>query len=99
METLLLSPSLVETPREKERERVMTSVCPNRVHVMSGLSQLLKDTDFFAGDLKCVQLPHTVTMMDLTIEAVCDRFDNAIDAEFDSLLQFMRILIKYSGAR
>ena len=30
---------------------------------MAGLSQLLKDTDFFANDLKNIQLPGTITMM------------------------------------
>ena len=64
-----------------------------------GLSHLLKDTDFFENDLKNVQMPGSITMIDLTIEAVCDRFDIAMDDENESLLQFVRILIKHSGAR
>ena len=38
-------------------------------------------------------------MLDLTIEAVCDRFDLGNENEHECLLSFLRILIKHSGAR
>lgn len=64
-----------------------------------GLLNLLKDTDFFENELK--MLPHsgTVTMIDVTIDAVCDRLDTCVDTFHDKILQFLRTLIRYLSGR
>lgn len=67
--------------------------------VVQGLSKLLKDTNFFEQDLQSLPLPNTVTMLDLAIESVCDRFDLAIEAEYPTLLNFLKVSVKHSGAR
>jgi hypothetical protein len=66
---------------------------------ISGLMKLFKDTDFFEKDLAALPLPATVTMLDLTIEAVSDRFDLSPETEHNKLLEFLKIIIKHSGAR
>lgn len=66
---------------------------------VAGLSKLLKDTDFFENDLSSLPLPGTITMLDLTIESVCDRFDLSAEGDHDTLLQFLKICIKHSAAR
>ena len=42
---------------------------------LAGLEKLLKDTDFYEGDLRGFPAPAHLTMLDLTVEAVCDRID------------------------
>ena len=75
-------------------------------HILAGLTSLLKETAFFEGDLHALppaaaQLPgaSTITLLDLTIEAVCDRVDHCLDTEHDTILQFFRELIKHSNGR
>lgn len=67
--------------------------------VLKGLTMLLKDTDFFEGDLTQLQLPSTLTMLDVTIEAMCDRVDMCKEAEYPRILTFLQALIKHSGGR
>lgn len=66
---------------------------------LSGLVKLFKDTDFYEKDLMHLPLPATLTMLDVTIEAVCDRFDLSPESDHNKLLEFLRIIIKHSGAR
>jgi hypothetical protein len=66
---------------------------------IQGLVKIFKDTDFFTKDMENLPLPATVTMLDLTIEAVCDRFDLSPETDQNKLLEFLRIIIKHSGAR
>lgn len=67
--------------------------------VVQGLHTLLKDTNFYEQDLLSLPLPNTVTMLDITIESVCDRFDLGTEAEHPVLLNFLKTAIKHSGAR
>jgi hypothetical protein len=67
--------------------------------VLIELSALLKDTDFFADDLRALPLRGTITMLDLTIEAVCDRVDSFLEHEHQAILQFFRVLVKHSSGR
>ncbi len=66
---------------------------------ISCLSTLLKDSDFFENDLQAIPIPGATTMLDLTVEAVCDRFDYCIEGEHDSLLNFIRILLRHSSGK
>lgn len=66
---------------------------------MSGLVKLFKDTNFFEKDMAALPLPATVTMLDLTIESVCDRFDLSPESDHNKILEFLRIIIRHSGAR
>ncbi len=66
---------------------------------ISCLTTLLKDSDFFENDLQAIPIPGTTTMLDLTVEAVCDRFDYCIESEHDSLLNFIRILLRHSSGK
>eukprot|EP00981_Chlorochromonas_danica_P004234 scaffold857_cov152-Ochromonas_danica.AAC.17 len=66
---------------------------------VAALSKLLKDTDFYENDLSGLPIPGTITMLDLTIESVCDRFDLSAEGDHDTLLQFLKICIKHSAAR
>jgi hypothetical protein len=67
-----------------------------------GLTKLLKDTDFYEQDLQPTSstslLAGTLTMFDVTIEVVCDHFDQAIELEHERILLFLRTAIKHSGA-
>lgn len=67
---------------------------------LASLSSLLKDTDFFSDDLQGVPMyVGSLAMLDITVEAVCDRFDFCIERESDHILSFLKILIKHSGGR
>eukprot|EP01032_Pedospumella_encystans_P009092 gene9092-10735_t len=66
---------------------------------LAGLSDLLKDSNFFAMDLHRLPAPGTTTMIDLTVEAVCDRFELSADGERDSLLRFLGLLTPYCGSK
>lgn len=63
------------------------------------LLRLIKDTDFFTEDFACIPLLGTITMLDLSIEAACDRFDSAPENEHAPILHFLKIVIKHSGAK
>lgn len=63
-----------------------------------GLTELLRDTDFFRLDLTNTQ-PGILTLLDVTIEAVCDRVELCVDAGFDAVLEFLQVLIKHSRGR
>ena len=67
--------------------------------VLRGLTSLLKDTNFFEGDLTNVQQPGTLSLLDVTIEAVTDRLDMCREAEFIRVLAFLQVLVKHSGGR
>ena len=67
--------------------------------VLVELTALLKDTDFFEDDLRALPLPGTITMLDLTIEAVCDRVDSFMEHEHQAILQFFRVLVQHSCGR
>ena len=67
--------------------------------VLVEITALLKDTDFFEDDLKALPLPGTITILDLTIEAVCDRVDSFMENEHQNILQFFRVLVKHSSGR
>lgn len=64
---------------------------------IAGLHSLLKDTDFFAKDLSSLPPIGAITMLDLTIEVICDRFDLSTHDEHIQLLHFLRLIIKHSG--
>eukprot|EP01038_Epipyxis_sp_PR26KG_P012843 gene12843-17217_t len=66
---------------------------------LAALSKLLKETDFYQHDLKGMPLSGTTTMIDLTVEAVCDRLDLAIDSEHNTVLHLLKVIIRYSGAK
>lgn len=64
---------------------------------LSGIMDLLQHSDFFVHDL--IQLPiSTITMIDVTIEVICDRIEITIDSERESILRFLNIIIKYAGS-
>jgi hypothetical protein len=64
---------------------------------LSGLMDLLQHSDFFVHDL--IQLPiSSITMIDVTIEVICDRIEITIDSERESILRFLNIIIKYAGS-
>jgi hypothetical protein len=65
----------------------------------TGLNTLLKDTDFFEHDLSSIPHSGSVTMLDIMIEAVCDRLDICSDKSHESILQFLRTLIRYLSGR
>jgi hypothetical protein len=67
--------------------------------VLVEIIALLKDTDFFDDDLKALPLNGTITMLDLTIEAVCDRVDAFMEHEHQAILQFFRVLVKHSAGK
>ena len=67
--------------------------------VLIGITALLKDTDFFEDDLKALPISGTITILDLTIEAVCDRVDSFLENEHQSILHFFRVLVKHSSGR
>jgi len=66
---------------------------------LTGLTILLKDTDFFANDMKAVSISGSVTMLDVMIDAVCDRFDTCSNALHEKILQYFRTLIRYISGR
>ena len=67
--------------------------------VLVGLTSLLKDTDFFEADLGFLHLPGSLTMLDVTVEAVCDRVELCRESEFPKVLTFLQVLVKHSGGR
>ena len=67
--------------------------------VLVEITALLKDTDFFEDDLRALPLSGTITILDLTIEAVCDRVDSFLEHEHQAILQFFRVLVKHSSGR
>lgn len=67
--------------------------------VLTEITALLKDTDFFEADLKALPLAGTITILDLTIEAVCDRVDTFMEHEHQAILQFFKVLVKHSSGR
>lgn len=67
--------------------------------VLVEITTLLKDTDFFEDDLKALPMTGTITILDLTIEAVCDRVDSFLENEHQSILHFFRVLVKHSSGR
>lgn len=66
---------------------------------LAGLSDLLRDSKFFAMDLMRLPAPGTTTMIDLAVEAVCDRFELSADGERDSLLRFLGQVTPYCGSK
>lgn len=66
-------------------------------NAMNHLCTLLKGTAFFENDYKCVPLGGTVTMLDLTVEAVCDRFELTSEFHHVVVLHFLKDLIKMAG--
>ena len=66
---------------------------------VAGLTKLLKDTDFFEHDLKTTSIAGTITMFDLTIEVICDRFDLAAESEHERIMTFLKTAIKHSAAK
>ena len=66
---------------------------------LSALHHLLKETNFFENDLKGLPLPGTVTMLDMTVEAVCDMFDTCSVPDHDAILQFIRVFTKHSSGK
>ena len=67
--------------------------------VTTGLTALLRDTDFYHSDLTHAHQPGTLTLLDVTIEAVCDRVEVCVDAGYDAILEFLQVLIKHSRGR
>lgn len=66
---------------------------------LAGLSDLLRDSKFFAMDLVRLPSPGSTTMIDLAVEAVCDRFELSADGERDSLLRFLGQITPYCGSK
>jgi len=66
---------------------------------LSALHYLLKETNFFENDLKGLPIPGTVTMLDMTVEAVCDMFDTCSVPDHDAILQFIRVFTKHSSGK
>jgi hypothetical protein len=74
------------------------SLRQNEISILAcqGLMKLFRDTDFFVCDL-CILPPSSVlTMLDITVEAICSRFYNCQEAEFDGALQFLKVLVRHS---
>jgi len=67
--------------------------------VIGGLTSLLRDTDFFEADLGFLHLPGSLTMLDVTVEAVCDRVELCRESDFPKVLTFLQVLVKHSGGR
>ena len=66
---------------------------------LSGVIDLLQHSDFFAYDLIKLPISTITTMIDVTIEVICDRIEISIDSERESILRFLNIIIKkYAGS-
>eukprot|EP01041_Mallomonas_annulata_P008580 gene8580-17701_t len=63
---------------------------------ITGLQVLLKTTNFFSKDLQTVLPLGYRSMLDITIDAVCDRFDAFVDTQSESLLNFIQCVIETS---
>ena len=61
-----------------------------------GLSLLLKDSSFFVDDLSGIPVAGTLSMLDLTVEVVCTRFEFSTDSQHEILLQFVKLVISKS---
>ena len=61
------------------------------------LGTLLKDTDFFEEDLQYPPSDGCTSMLDLTVEAVCDRLDSYSERQHESSLSFLETFIKFSS--
>ena len=65
---------------------------------LSALTRLLRDTDFFHRDLDYLPEPGSLTMFDLTLEAICDRYEiGCSDEDLDPLLEFLNLTAAYAG--
>jgi hypothetical protein len=71
------------------QSEISSIICP-------ALFKLFRDTDFFTCDLHERPLSNVLTMLDLTAEAVCSRFYNCQESEFESGLQFLKIVVRHS---
>jgi hypothetical protein len=66
---------------------------------LAGLCDLIQDSNFFVRDLARLPPQGSSTMLDFTVEAVCDRFELTADGERDSLLKFLGLVTPYAGAQ
>jgi hypothetical protein len=66
---------------------------------ISGVLTLLNNSDFFKVDLDNISSPHQLTMLDMVVEALCDRIDICQKAELPLLLQFIMSILKKSKGK
>eukprot|EP00595_Chromulina_sp_UTEXLB2642_P001168 CAMPEP_0196764042 /NCGR_PEP_ID=MMETSP1095-20130614/5284_1 /TAXON_ID=96789 ORGANISM="Chromulina nebulosa, Strain UTEXLB2642" /NCGR_SAMPLE_ID=MMETSP1095 /ASSEMBLY_ACC=CAM_ASM_000446 /LENGTH=1536 /DNA_ID=CAMNT_0042118611 /DNA_START=710 /DNA_END=5320 /DNA_ORIENTATION=- len=66
---------------------------------VNGLIALIKDTDFFHNDLTSLPEPNTITMLDVMIESICDKYDMCTESEHILLLNIIRVIIRYSSGK
>lgn len=71
--------------------------------VLMGLLKLINETDFFSCDVDetfgARPLHKGVTMFDLTVEAVCDRFELSCEKHHDLVLQVLKSLMALSKGK
>ena len=63
---------------------------------IASLQTLVEDTDFFDDELSNLGPTLNLSLLDIAIDAVCDRFDCYVDAELDPLLHFLQSVLRRS---
>jgi hypothetical protein len=69
------------------------------VDVINGILSLLNNSDFFKPNLVTIAPPHLLTMLDLAVEAICDRIGLCQKVELPLLLDFVLSLVKKSKGK
>ena len=63
---------------------------------LCALVRLLKNSTYFDGDFVCPPQPGTLTLTQLTMEAICDRLELGMAGDIKYILYFFHLLAKRS---